>query len=444
MDHIRYLYRGNHGRLMKRDFFVDIASIMEHGDFITIRSQCESDRIFNANGSPSYITFVISQKLKYDRRRWMNDDANFLDDRQNYGFSRIAFWDGNDEFCEFFGLRNDVIQHIADVTSENFLYIENDSGNDGRYVGRDIFYNENIYPTINGEAIGFFMCEDEEYPVLGNENGFSYCRDDGRYRYDSNIPSIDDEESDDEESITEVYVSPYHDGRSEYIRDSRAENNGFYIGFEIEKEDEDVRNSISISEFKAAFPHWRKERDGSLSGSSGYELISPILPLDIDFIREMFRYSPILTRHINADFSAKCGGHINISDENRPADILFDDIAGYFPILAALYPSRCNNDFSKLYGKIKMKGGIGGRSAFYLRSDRIELRIFPAVRNVENLIFRANLILYMMRNPARYLSDVNMEDIGIICSMIHNTEGKRSAFIDRIEKFDSIIFEPTT
>jgi hypothetical protein len=91
-----------------------------------------------------------------------------------------------------------------------------------------------------------------------------------------------------------------------------------------------------------------------------------------------------------------------------------------------------------------MKGGIGGRSAFNLRSDRIELRIFPAVRNVENLIFRANLILYMMRNPARYLSDVNMEDIGIICSMIHNTEGKRSAFIDRIEKFDSIIFEPTT
>jgi hypothetical protein len=438
MNHLRYLYRAKNGDLLTRDFIMDIDRVMEWNDsVITIQSQQISHRLsdFETN---SNIIFLISKKLTYNHSR-LNTDDHFHDVRQ-YGYIRASFWNHYDEICEFESLRTDVLGLIHMYCDATFDYLDSNSGNNGIYVGRNISFDVTLHPSHDIDS-GFFRCIDHHLPVYTPE-GDLYHTDSGTYLFESNIPDDDNDDDDyDFDCDQKIYVSEYHSRRSEKMSDRRVNNGGFWIGFEIEKEDRDILESIRLSDFRSAFPEWRKERDSSLSAGSGFELISPILPLNVDYLSVMLKNSPILSRHINAKFTVKCGGHINISDENRTPDALYDDIAGYFPILAALYPSRCSNSFSKLYGKIKMKEGNSGRSAFNLRSDRIELRIFPAVRNVENLLFRARLIRYMMENPARYLSDVNMDDIRAICDHIHDSESKRIAFQERISEFDSMIFQ---
>jgi hypothetical protein len=439
MNHLRYLYRDKNGDLLARDFIMDIDRVMEWNDsLITIQSQKISDRLSYSEINPNII-FLISKKLTYNHSR-LNTDDHFHDVRQ-YGYIRASFWNYYDEICEFGSLRTDVIDNVRMYCDAAFDYLDANSGYNGIYVGKNISLDIHLYPSEDISR-GFFRCIDHHLPVF-TEDSDLYHTDIGSYLYESNIPddNHDDDDDYDFDCDQKIYVSEYHSRRSEKMSDRRVNNGGFWIGLEIEKEDRDVLESIRLNEFKSAFPEWRKERDSSLSAGSGFELISPILPLNVDYISVMLKNSPILSRHINAKFTVKCGGHINISDDNREPDALYDDIAGYFPILAALYPSRCSNTFSKLYGKIKMKEGNSGRSAFNLRSDRIELRIFPAVRNVENLLFRARLIRYMMENPARYLSDVNMDDIRVLCNHIHDSEYKRIAFQDRISEYDSMIFQ---
>lgn len=449
MNHLRYLYRGHDGQLLTRDFIMDIDRVMEWNDsMIAIQSQTISDRLLDFNDNRNII-FLVSKKFTFRHWNLNNGNNDYLYDIRDHGFGRMAFWNHYGEFCETGMYRKDIIRFIGGHCDSTFSYFNPDAGESGTYIGENVDFDMHLHPPYDGELRGFFNCDDNSLPVYCNEHDLFY-HDSGTYYDEDNIPNHDDDDNDDDDNYDDhdnygnvKYVAEYHSRRSEKVSDRRLNNGGFWIGFEIEKEDRDIRESITLSEFKSAFPQWRKERDGSLKSDSGFELISPILPLDIDYLSGLLKNSPILTRHINAKYSANCGGHINISDYNRSPDTLYDDIAGYFPILAALYPSRCSNTFSKLYGKIKMKEGSAGRSAFNLRSDRIELRIFPAVRNVDNLLFRARLIRYIMENPARYISDVNMDDIRALCDHIHDTETKRGAFQERIFEYDSMIFQET-
>jgi hypothetical protein len=194
------------------------------------------------------------------------------------------------------------------------------------------------------------------------------------------------------------YVSSYHsDSSREYCFDD-IKPERFKVGFECEKEDIKVRNSLSITEFKnITGGYWRKESDSSLDSRNGFELISPIMDFNVDRIQEYLKQFPVLLEHINADFNTiTCGGHINISDTEQNGPELFESISGYVPVLYSMYSNRLSNSYSVGQKKEELKRG--SRAAICVKSERIEIRIFSAIRNIDVLLFRLRLVRFMLDN----------------------------------------------
>ena len=110
-----------------------------------------------------------------------------------------------------------------------------------------------------------------------------------------------------EEEDEPELVSGYHEGIRTTL--SEARDAKFTIGFEVEKEDEDVLNDYTVDDCEVH--GWAREYDGSL-GDGGYELVSPVFDLFGDEFDKHMNQSTIRD-HINGDSSAeRCGGHINI------------------------------------------------------------------------------------------------------------------------------------
>jgi len=190
----------------------------------------------------------------------------------------------------------------------------------------------------------------------------------------------------------------------EYHSNNREDfsNSSLYkIGFEVEKEDEEIKNQDSATDLFND-TGWAKEKDGSL-GHGGFELISPILPLDIEKL--ILEQDTIVNSlydvqsYINADYSTRCGGHINISKQGLTSIELLHSISGYLPLFYSIYEHRVKNTFSQVasldsYTKLPHK-----YSSFYCKEEGIlEIRIIPAVINVQNLLWRAELIRLILAN----------------------------------------------
>jgi hypothetical protein len=209
---------------------------------------------------------------------------------------------------------------------------------------------------------------------------------------------------------------------------------GYLVGLEIEKEDHEVYYSMEYDEFKQLFPLWHKVKDGSL-GDYGFELHSPILPLDPDRIARYIRSNRHLLNCVNADDNEECGGHINLSDPERSPWELFDDIAGYVPLLCALYPSRATNQYCRARPKIELIQNHEKYQAVRVKRDCVEIRIFPAVVDVDRLKWRLELVRYMMSNPAPSPKMVNLKRMQPILSQIHRNPSARINFEERLRKF---------
>lgn len=185
-------------------------------------------------------------------------------------------------------------------------------------------------------------------------------------------------------------VLPYHSrvGRQDESGDSR-----FKVGIEVEKEDEDVVHNTKTREVLET-TGWVIERDASLDNEIGFELISPIYPFDIPEIER--RIEPI-TRLLNAKTSIRCGGHIHVSDTERTPEEILLDIRGYLPLLYGLYPSRAKREYSEAK-EVDSYLSNGHRQAISITPNTLEFRIFPAVRDKNQLLFRLSLVEYMLKN----------------------------------------------
>lgn len=191
----------------------------------------------------------------------------------------------------------------------------------------------------------------------------------------------------------------YHSGKRKNLSKSDAI---YRIGFEVEKEDDGVKSweeAMSLWSREA----WAKESDGSL-GAGGFELVSPTFGLypDNDTLN-----APIYTsfermeQYLNAKFTSNCGGHINISKNDMEAKEFFrNEIAGYMPLLYAMYPKRLSNTYSQAKSKNNYCYGDKYQAANLKGGGVLELRIFPAVRSKDNLLWRLELIQIMLRNPS--------------------------------------------
>ena len=69
---------------------------------------------------------------------------------------------------------------------------------------------------------------------------------------------------------------------------------------------------------------------------------------------------------------------------------------GYTYIIQAMYPNRCENEYSKAVTRFKQHSEKS--SAFTIKDNRVEIRVFSAVKSVENLLWRAGLLDLIVKN----------------------------------------------
>ena len=184
----------------------------------------------------------------------------------------------------------------------------------------------------------------------------------------------------------------YHELERVMKFDSDAE---FTVGFEIEKEDDDA----GLIKYRDVYKEsgWCKERDGSLDDDNGFELVSPAFNLFDDGLDQDINNSKYLKDLINADSSTNCGGHINVGSNKYNTEQLFEGLSGFFPLLYSMYNGRIHRD----YCKAKKKHSYYSRdkySSIYIRDNVVELRIFSAVIDVDNLLWRRDLVRIMCEN----------------------------------------------
>jgi hypothetical protein len=255
-------------------------------------------------------------------------------------------------------------RRFAENNSDWWLY------NDDYYDNDALSYHQLVYVEDMGEV----WSEDEAY----------YHGDEGAYY--SYAPSC------------EEYTRGYHDGS---YKNFRFDNKSKYsIGYEIEKEDEEVLESINIEDFEEETDNkWRKERDGSLNSDTGYELISPTFEFNIDKIFEHIESNDVLVKHINAEKSTSCGGHIHLSERGLSGEQLFDKVKGYTPLLYALYYGRVDKTYCKGKNNRDLKYENEKYQAIKIHHDRIEFRIISAVPDITTLKWRSKLLMMILQNP---------------------------------------------
>lgn len=186
----------------------------------------------------------------------------------------------------------------------------------------------------------------------------------------------------------------YHSGPRENYSDGAK----FRFGVEVEKEDRDPIEYYSLDDVDNT--GWARESDGSLDDYKGYELVSPMFDLFGDRFDTQVN-SDILSKHINADESTNCGGHMGFSIKDKTGAEVFDLYNGFFPLLFSMYRHRLNGSWSKLRTNNNFKQGRNKYSAVYVQYNYIEFRIFSAVKNVTNLLWRRDLLRIMAKNPKK-------------------------------------------
>lgn len=186
----------------------------------------------------------------------------------------------------------------------------------------------------------------------------------------------------------------YHSQKPRYIN-SRSE---FKIGVEIEKESFKGARHSHRDIFRSF--GWVKESDSSLDGRIGYELVSPAFGLfGNNLIKEAEKLEARFPHLINGEASSACGGHIHFSRANTSGADTLEMYCGYLPLLYAIYKTRTKRDYCKSVEKETMKYSRDKYQAVRVLDNRIEFRIFPAVKNVTTLKWRVELLRYMAKNP---------------------------------------------
>lgn len=217
---------------------------------------------------------------------------------------------------------------------------------------------------------------------------------DGRQWTSTNTPIIKNGVfSFDVSSSQIVYRFDYHQASR---LDAEPFRSGFSIGFEVEKEDGIALRKVCAEElFRST--RWAKERDGSLDGDTGYELVSPAYDLMSSKIDEDIASSPELTELINANYSRSCGGHIHLGS-GWSGDTFFDKLSPWVPLIYSLYVGRIGANYCKVKKNGAIKESSDKYQAIRIFDDRVEFRIISAVNNVDTLIWRRDLMRIIVSN----------------------------------------------
>ena len=170
-----------------------------------------------------------------------------------------------------------------------------------------------------------------------------------------------------------------------------ADNSAPYrIGVEVEKEDSDALQTVASD---CVETRWLASADGSLNGD-GFELVSPAWNLR-DW--ETIRAEVNAMEHIDAQTSIRCGGHITASVFGESGPALAERVADCVPLLYALYPCRLNTQWSPPRKKDNLRATCEKYRAVNVMNDRVEFRIFSRIDNRKQLLWRLELVEYLIR-----------------------------------------------
>jgi hypothetical protein len=257
---------------------------------------------------------------------------------------------------------------LADVSEDDYVCCDGGS-REGDYIWRD--------NAVYIEDDGYFFHEDDQGRY------FWYHESDGEYHTY--------EPEDDTPTLS------YHNQQSEgYI--SRTNAGTLYtIGFEVEKEDEDILDSYTTDDTAAI--GWSREHDGSLNDETGYELVSPIYDLFDSELDDDIKKYPVLKDHINADSTTACGGHINFGKVGTRGSELLKECSAFLPLFIALYRKRAVSRWSKMRVDPRDYNGDERYVAFNVKRDYIEFRIVARVHDVDTMLWRRDLFRIMAKNP---------------------------------------------
>lgn len=346
----------------------------------------------------------------YEEQWELRENCTFTDMEQEWALSE-------DVYTEFYGKTyidgNDNVswsewhEESIDTESHNCRYGYYSSGTSETYFddGDCIFYGDYYYVNSN----------------VAEDHDIIYCDRSGEYIHRDDI----------EEQLTHNNANYQSLSR----RDKTTNKTMVKVGFEIEKEDDDACGINYQDLYKIT--GWAKENDGSLSDINGYELVSPTFDLFTDDMDKDINGSEDLRELINADHSSSCGGHINISSMKYSPDELFEGMCGFVPLLYSMYEHRLDKTYSQAKKKQEYFYTRDKYSSFYIKNNRVELRLPPAVKSVKNLLWRRDLMRIIMTN-------INASEIDVL-KMIVNQKSKlykhlrviytQSEVLSKIEKF---------
>jgi hypothetical protein len=260
-----------------------------------------------------------------------------------------------------------------------------------------------------------------------------YCEDTGNEIHIDNAFYCDESECwyENESNIKDTRgLRAYHKSSV----DDKSNDSIYKIGFEIEKEDSYCTDFSKVRKYG-----WDAERDGSLD-DNGFELVSPIYDLmDIETISKDLEN---IKDFINADYTSNCGGHINVSIKDKNANEIFELIKGYLPLLYAMFPNRIENRFCKAKKIDNFNKDDRYEAVNFTKGNILEFRIFGAVKNVSNLLFRYKLIKYMFDNQRKGAASVVRmllidSDLKKLLLSVYSLE-KYNKLIDRVINYTDI------
>jgi hypothetical protein len=290
-------------------------------------------------------------------------------------------------------------------------------------------YQEEWYLS---EVLGEFDLHEYNGEVYHSDD-MRYCEDIGEYLPDDECYWCDDTEEyyADQSNANKGGLKQYHQSE---IKDKSA-NAKIKIGFEVEKEDSNFKEFANIRAL-----NWDAERDGSLN-SNGFELVSAIY--NLEDLTQFKQDTEQIKDYLNADSSKNCGGHINVSIKDKTNKEVFNLIRGYVPLVYAMYFGRLDNRFATAK-KIDELGQYNRYDAFNFTKEYgiLEFRIFSAVKNREQLIWRAELIALMFKHHRKGSASVlkmlfTDSPIKTHLLKMYNTI-KYEALIDRVIRYTDI------
>ena len=193
-----------------------------------------------------------------------------------------------------------------------------------------------------------------------------------------------------------------------------TEKHPWRIGFEIEKEDEDILRQVMRSPGIQLPKGWILVHDGSLN-DYGFEFVSPGYNLNDNIMKDFKAMKDLF----DAGFSKRCGGHISISKLGMEGEDLAGQMKPMVSFFLSLFPQRLLIDQIgvKTLRQCIQDYKAGRRHycpVWFGKGGRMELRMIGAVQKYRSLVRRFEVIQYFIENQPSLNRTIKSMETGFL------------------------------